>query len=321
MRMKGVHVFALVGLVIGATLFGWSDADAVLCVKSKKGVIAKVTIRDGACKGKETVGDPTVLLGLPTTTTSPTTTTTLAPSRRASRIVDSAGKEVAWVAISPAGGIGHGVWALRTTDDGAITFPMSSNGPSLVVEGTFDDFQNHFLHTSGQCTGERFALSAPLEALALLSGADLLRPVYPNLDGKTGYFVTFDGPTVAGSLGQEDFTFTCSTPSDVGDFCVQDEDCGENGVCINHACPPPAYPPTATCDDGDFGEKLAVTDVGSAFPCDPKKLGIGSDDPTLQCSCIRCCVLRSVVKPFKLLRMHTVDLGLGNSTPPFRIEP
>src|SRR5262249_42995246 len=112
MRMKGVEVCALVGMVIGATLFGWSDANAVLCVtKNKKGVVTKVTIRGAACKGKESVGDASVLLGLPTTTTSPMTTTTLSPlTGTRPRIVDSAGNEVgSLTALSS-----FGVAALRT---------------------------------------------------------------------------------------------------------------------------------------------------------------------------------------------------------------
>jgi hypothetical protein len=291
-------------MVIGATLFGWSDADAVLCVKSKKGVIAKVTIRDDACKKKESVGDPSILLGLPTTTTSPTTTTTLAPSRRASRIVDSAGNQVAWVAISPLGNSANGVWALQAIDGRAIVFPMNSNGPILdAVEqagAQVDDFQHQFVHQGMQCAGDRFALTFDL--LNLIIGSDLMSVAYPSTDGKTGYVTTLETTPVSfGFISGEFLNYQCATPGD------------------------PAFPPTVDCGEGAETDPpvVAVTRAGSPFPCDANKLGQGAD-PTTECMCIRCCSTRVVAPPdpqISLFRVLTVDLGLGNSTPPYRIEP
>lgn len=286
--MESVRARALVGLIIGATLFGWSDVDAVLCVKSKKGVVAKVTIRETACKGKESVGDPTTLLGFSTTTT------TLPPARRASRIVDSAGNMVSWVTISPVPGPVQGVWALQTRDDGAIEFPMTSSGPAVLAEGGVDDFSYGFYHQGSDCAGDRYT-SIGVDLFNLLLGSDLVKIVYPSADGKTGYLPTSELTTVdLGYVSEDSLIFQCAKPSD------------------------PEFPPTVTCDTS--------VPVGSAFPCDPSKLGAG-DDPATQCTCIRCCTAALAVPgdpnnpPFNLYRVQTVDLGLGNSTPPFRIEP
>jgi hypothetical protein len=293
MRMKGVHVCAVVGLVIGATLFGWSDADAVLCVtKSKKGVVTKVTIRGAACKGKEVVGDPNVLLGLPTTTTS-TTTTTLPPSP-GPRIVDSAGNDVGWMTQM----LGLGVLALRTVEDQPMVFPMSSFGPSLNSAGTtiFDDFQYGHVHQGTQCVGDRFTLS---DGSALLGG-DLLKLVFPSADHQSGYLFTSETTEVsAGSYSEDAFAYKCATPPDT-------------------------TPPTVTCDDIDPPPDPGgvVAPVGAAFSCHPTS--VFSTDPTIPCTCIRCCVTRSVQPPdppISLYRVQTVDLGLGNLTPPFKIQP
>jgi hypothetical protein len=287
--MKGVRVCALVGMVIGATLFGWSDADAVLCVKTKKGVIAKVTIRDGACKGKESVGDASVLLGLPMTTTSSTTTTTL--GERAARIVDSAGNDVAWVNPN-VGLLGEGVWALGTTGDQAITFPMRSNGPA-VIEGlrrlgyvapaSRDDFMYGFGHEGTDCEGDLVASIAGLQLTSLSGYGDLVKIAFPSMDGKSGYLITSE--LHLGIWSQDDFKFACATPPD-------------------------PVPTPAACDPPSEGQ-LAVVPVGSAFPCQP--------GPTIQCMCRRCCVTwGSGAPPFS--RVQTIDLGLGDSTPPFRVE-
>lgn len=290
MRMNGVHVWAVAGMLIGATLFGWTDADAVLCVKkNKKGVIAKVTVRDGACKGKESVGDPSVLLGLPATST--TTTTTLPPGaqKKAARIVDSAGNQVAWV--NPILGTRNwAIWALRTIDGQTITFPMSSNGPSAVdlLSGAamIDDFQFGFMHEGTQCVGDRFSLTP--DVLALISGSGgLVNIVYPSTDGKSGYLPSFE--PVQGSTtvySQDDLEVQCATPPD-------------------------PVPPTVTCPWPGVA-------VGSAFACPPDPLL--ETDPTTQCSCIRCCVTSSVPPGTTVYPVRTVDLGLGNSTPPFKIE-
>jgi hypothetical protein len=287
-------------MVVCATLSGWSDADALLCVTSKKGVIAKVTIRDGACKGKESVGDPGVLLGLTTPTTSPPTTTTLPPATpRASRIVDSAGNEVAWVStpLTPAQ---SGIWALRTMDGQAIVFPMDSRGPIAVsaqlgAGEVVDDFQNEFWHEGQTCEGDRFSILPDLISLVVGYG-DLVKIVYPSTDGKTGYLKTFE-PAAVSSLvvSQEKLVYACATPPD-------------------------PVPPSITCEE-EF-PLGSVAPVGAAFPCDPDKLEPGSD-PTTQCTCIRCCVTGALPPgtPFGGVRVKTIDLGLGNSTPPFRIAP
>jgi len=265
-----------------------SSCDAVLCVaKNKKGVITKVNIRGAACKGKESVGDPSVLLGLPTTTTSPTTTTTLSPLAAAGpRIVDSAGNEVGWL-TSVSGG---GVWALRTIDDQATAFPMSSFGPGFTSSGTFliDDFQYQFAHQGTQCVGDRFSEFTTTD---LLPNNDLLRIVIPSADGKSGYLITPEVTEVStGFYSQDNFKFECAL----------------------------VVPPTVTCDN-EAG--AVVTPVGEAFPCHPNT--VFPTDPTTQCTCIRCCVTREVQppdSPISLYRLQTVDLGLGNSTPPFKIE-
>lgn len=290
MRVKGVRVWALAGVVIGATLFGWSDADAVLCVKkTKKGVIAKVTVRDGACKGKESVGDPSVLLGLPTTTS--TTTTTTLPSeaqKKAARIVDSAGNQVAWVNPN-LGALNQAVWALRTIDDQTITFPMSSKGPSAVdfISGAVvDDFQYGFAHEGTQCVGDRFSLTPDL--LALVSGfGDLVKIVHPSTDGKSGYVISLEPTQSSATVYSQD------------------------GLEVQCATPPDPVPPTVTCPG------LGVA-VGSAFACPPDPLL--ETDPTTQCACIRCCVTGSVSLGTTVYPVRTIDLGLGNSTPPFKIE-
>jgi len=301
--MKRVHVWALVGLVIGATLFGGSDADAVLCVKTKKGVVARVTIRDAACKRNESVGDASVLLGLPTTTFPPTTTTLPPSTRRPSRIVDSAGNAVAWAA-TPALPT-PGLWALRTIDDGAIMFPMNSNGPIAVnarigVGDVVDDFQNEFWHQGQSCEGDRFSTGPPDVVSLALGYADLVKVVYPSTDGKTAYLKTFEPITVTtGIVSQDHLAYQC-------------------------AAPPDPVPPNVTCgDDIPPFPGVVVTPVGSAFPCDPNKLEGPGSDPTLQCTCRRCCVTTAAPSDGSLtgLRVKTVDLGLGNSTPPFRVEP
>ena len=291
MRMKGVEVCALVGMVVGATLFGWSDADAALCVtKNKKGAVTKVTIRGGACKGKETVGDPGVLLGLATTTTSPTTTTTLAGlTGTRPRIVDSAGNEV-----GPLTSFGSfGVAALRTIDGQATIFPMGSDRPGLQAAGAaiFDDFQYQFAHPGTQCVGDRFALS---NLGASLFGGDLARPAFPSGDGKSGYLFTSEVITEvsAGSYSEEDFKYDCAVGA----------------------------PPFVTCDEDP---PAVVTPVGAAFACQPPNTGLPTP-PDTQCMCIRCCVTREVQPPdppIKLYRVDTIDLGLGNSTPPFKVVP
>ena len=292
MRMKVVHVRALVGLIIGATLFGWSDASAVLCVKSKKGVIAKVTVRDGACKGKETVGDPTVLLGLPTTTTSSTTTTTLGD--RAAHIIDSAGNAVAWV--NPNVGLfGEGIWALRPIDDQVVTFPMRSSGPA-VIDGlkalgyvapiARDDFNYGFVHEGTDCEGD---LAAPITTVLLNSAVgygDLLKIAYPSMDGKSGYLITSE--LRSGIWSGDEFEYQCATPPDP--------------VPTTVACPAP---------NTDTGE-ITVFAVGSEFPCQLP------GDTTSQCTCRRCCVTHVPGLPFSPVK--TVDLGLGDSKPPFKVE-
>lgn len=291
--MKPPHVstakrLALAGMVLGATLFGSSDADAVLCVKMKKGVVAKVTIRDSGCKKKEVVGDATALLGLPTTST--TTTTTLPPSaqKRAARIVDSAGNQVAWV-NPQLGALGQAVWALRTIDDQTITFPMGSNGPVAVdpVSGAVvDDFQYGFAHEGTQCVGDRFALLP--DVLALVSGSGgLVNIAYPSTNGKSGYLRPFE-----------------PTPASTTVYSVDD-------LQVQCATPPDPVPPTVTCP-------FPGVPVGSAFACPPNPSL--EPDPTTQCACIRCCVTQSVPPGFTVYPVRTVDLGLGNSTPPFEIE-
>ncbi|MCW5889341.1 MAG: hypothetical protein KIT14_02185 [bacterium] len=286
MRMKGVHIGALVGMVLGATLFGWSNADAVLCVKSKKGVIAKVTIRDGACKKKESVGDASVLLGLPTTTTSSTTTTTL-PGKRAARIVDSAGNDVAWVNPN-VGLLGEGVWALSTIDDQAITFPMRSSGPAVIdglkalgyVEPPIarDDFFYGFEHEGTDCEGD---LVAPFfSALLPLSQGygDLVKIAYPSMDGRSGYVLTSE--LHVGVWSHEDIQVACATPPDPAP--------------TNVACNGPEFAP-----------------IGSEYPCQL--------DSTTQCTCRRCCATLPDV-PLPFWRVQTIDLGLGDSRPPFKVE-
>jgi hypothetical protein len=294
--MKGVDVCALVGMVIGATLFGWSDADAVLCVaKNKKGAVTKVTIRGAACKGKESVGDPSVLLGLPTTTTPPTTTTTLPRLTGGPRFVDSAGNDVGSL-ISFAS---FGVAALRTIDGQATVFPMSSDGPgfrSALVPLTVDDFQYQFVHQGTQCVGgDRLSLGDTGTALSALFGGDLLKVLVPSADGKSGYSFTSEVITEVstGSYSQEDFKYACAL----------------------------GFPPTVTCDDDPQPNPPGVvTPVGESFVCQ-----LNTSPPPLegtQCSCIRCCVTREVQPPdppISLYRVETVDLGLGNSTPPFKV--
>lgn len=283
-------MWALAVIVIGATLLGWSDADAVLCVKkNKKGVIAKVTVRDGACKGKESVGDPTVLLGLPATST--TTTTTLPPGAqyKAARIVDSAGNQVAWV-NPKLGTLDKTIWALRTFDDQTITFPMSSNGPPAVDflsgQTVIDDFQFGFMHEGPQCVGDRFSFTPDL--LSLVSGfGDLVKIAYPSTDGKSGYMLSFEPIQGSATLYSQD------------------------ALEVQCATPPDPVPPTVTCP----GPGVAV---GSAFACPPDPAL--ETDPTTQCACIRCCVTSSVPPGITLYSVRTVDLGLGNSTPPFKIE-
>lgn len=288
MRMKGVHIGALVGMVLGATLCGWSNADAVLCVKSKKGVVRTVTIRDGACKGKESVGDASVLLGLPTTTTTSTTTTTL--PERAARIVDSVGNDVAWV--NPNVGLfGERVWALGTIDDQAITFPMRSSGP-VVIDGlkalgyvvtppiARDDSFYGFDHEGTDCEGD---LLAPFTSvlLPLSSGyGDLVKIAYPSMDGRSGYVVTSE--ISVGVWSHEDIQFACATPPD------------------------PA-PTNVACNDQGF----AVAPIGSEYACQV--------DSATQCTCRRCCTtFPAALLP--LWRVQTIDLGLGDSKPPFKVE-
>jgi hypothetical protein len=291
MRMKGVHVCALVGMAIGATVFGPSDADAVLCVaKNKKGVVTKVTIRGAACKGKESVGDPSVLLGLPTTTTSPTTTTRLPPlTGAAPRIVDGAGSDVGWLTQIA----GAGVMAVRTIDDQAMAIPMRSSGPGFTSASNsrIDDFQYGWVHQGTQCVGDRFSLSDGADAVI---PGDLLKFVFPSADGKSGYVFTREVTEVStGSYSEDAFAFKCQEPLD-------------------------PLPPTVSCDDIDpppFPEGV-VTPVGGAFSC--------RSSASTTCTCIRCCVTRSVQPPdppITLYRVQTVDLGLGNVTPPFKIAP
>lgn len=291
MRLKGVQVCALVGMVVGATLFGWSEADAVLCVtKNKKGVVTKVTIRDGACKGKESIGDPNALLGLPTTTTS-TTTTTLSPfGASGPRVVDSAGNDVGW--LTAAGSLGQ--LALRTIDGQPTAFPVTSFGPSLNALGTafpIDDFQLGFAHQGTQCVGDRFSTSS----IADLFSSDLMRVVLPTADGKTGYTTTPDAIEVSsGFYSQDDFKYDCAVGA----------------------------PPTVTCnDEPEPSPPGVVTPVGAAFACQVNSsLPV---PPGTQCRCIRCCVTREVQPPdppVTLYPVQTVDLGLGDVTPPFRIE-
>lgn len=270
-------------MVIGATCFSWSDADAVVCVKTnKKGVVTKVTIRGDACKRKESVGDATALLGLPPTTSS-TTTTTLPPLGRAPQIVDSAGNNVGWLTSMP----GLGVVALRTIDDQAVALPMSSFGPALNFGGVFtiDDFQYGFVRQGTQCVGERFS-TAP-------STGDLLSIVFPSADGTSGYLFTSEKVTEVGngSYATDSFKYECALLT----------------------------PPTVTCDDVP---DAVVTPVGQAFECSPNS--VVQSDPASRCTCIRCCATVSVQPPdppVSLYRVKTVDLGLGNVTPPFKIQP
>jgi len=294
MRLKGVRVRALVAMVLGATLFGSSDADAVLCVKSKKGV-TKVTIRGAACKGNESVGDPIALLGLPTTTTSSTTTTTLA-GERAARIVDSAGNDVAWVNPN-VGLLGHGLWALGTSGDQAITFPMSSSGPA-VIDGlkalgyvasylapiARDDFNYGFMHEGSDCEGD---LIVPLPSVLLILGnSDLVKIAYPSLDGKSGYVIGDE--LRAGVWSQDVFQPECATPPD-------------------------PVPTTVACMDPTEGQ-LGVVPVGSAYPCQLP----GQLPDTTQCTCRRCCATWKAALPY--FPIQTIDLGLGDSKPPFKVE-
>lgn len=288
MRMNGAHVCALIGLAVGATLLGWSNADALLCVtKNKKGAVTKVTIRGDACKGKESVGDPNVLLGLPTTTT------TLPPSA-GPRIVDSAGNDVGWLSQVP----GFGIVALRTIADQAMAVPMSSVGPSFSAGSSiFDDFQYQFVHQGAQCVGDRFSLEN--SANAIIAG-DLLKFVLPAADRQTGYLLTSDKTDVStGSYSRAAFVYKCATPPDT-------------------------TPPTVSCDDiepaPDPGD--AVAPVGQAASCHPSSLL--PTDPTIPCTCIRCCVTHAIQQgdpAVSLYRVQAVDLGLGKVTPPFKIKP
>jgi hypothetical protein len=296
MRMKGVHACSLVGIIVGATLFGWSDAEAVLCVKkNKKGAVTKVTIRGAACKGKESVGDPSVLLGLATPTTSSTTTTTLSPFAVAPRIVDSAGNDVGWMTNYSF----LGVLAVRSIDDQAIAFPMRSVGPSVGTGSgysIFDDFQFGFVHQGTQCGGEdRFTLESIDDAFI---PGDMLKFALPSADGKSGYLFTPDVTELSnGSYSQDAFAFKCPTDAD-------------------------PTPSTVTCNDIDPPPSDGVaTPVGAAFSCQATT-ALPTDQP-ITCSCIRCCVTRSVQPPdppISLYRVQTVDLGLGNVTPPFKVQ-
>lgn len=291
MRPRAVHVCALVGMVVGATLFSWSEADAVLCVtKNKKGVVTKVTIRGAACKGKESVGDPNALLGIPTTTSS-TTTTTLSPfGASGPRVVDSAGNDVGW--LTSVSGIGQ--WALRTIDGQPTAFPVTSFGPFLNTGGTaypIDDFQLGFAHQGNQCVGDRFSTSS----IADLFSSDLMRVVLPTADGKTGYSTAPDAIEVSsGFYSQDDFKYDCAVGA----------------------------PPNVTCDDDpEPNPPGVVTPVGAAFACQPNTFLPVT--PNTQCRCIRCCVTREVQPgdpAVKLYPVQTIDLGLGDVTPPFKIE-
>lgn len=291
MRPRGVHVCALVGMIVGATLFGWSEADAVLCVaKNKKGVVTKVTIRGAACKGKESVGDPNALLGI-TTTTSSTTTTTLPPfGAFGPRVVDSAGNDVGW--LTSAGSFGQ--LALRTIDGQPTAFPVTSFGPSLNVSGTafpIDDFQLGFAHQGNQCVGDRFLTSS----FADLFSSDLMRLVLPTADGKTGYATAPNAIEVSsGFYSQDDFKYDCAVGA----------------------------PPAVTCDDDpEPSPPGVVTPVGAAFACQVNSsLPV---PPGTQCRCIRCCVTREVQlgdPAVKLYPVQIIDLGLGDVTPPFKID-
>lgn len=291
MRPTGVHVCALVGMVVGATLLGWSEADAVLCVtKNKKGVVTKVTIRGAACKGKESVGDPNALLGI-TTTTSSTTTTTLSPfGAFGPRVVDSAGNDVGW--LTSAGALGQ--LALRTIDGQPTAFPVTSFGPSLNLAGTaypIDDFQLGLAHQGTQCVGDRFSTSSIADTFP----SDLMRVVLPTADGKTGYTTAPNAIEVSsGFYSQDAFKYECAVGT----------------------------PPNVTCDDDPEPDPPGVVaPVGAAFACQ-----VNSSLPVpagIQCRCIRCCVTREVQPAdpaVKLYPVQTVDLGLGDLTPPFKIE-
>jgi hypothetical protein len=79
-------------------------------------------------------------------------------------------------------------------------------------------------------------------------------------------------------------------------------------------------PPIITCDN-DPQPPGVVTPVGQAFLCEPKTLV--PSPPDTVCNCIRCCVTREVQPPdpaVKLYRVQTIDLGLANSTPPFKVQ-
>jgi len=220
--------FALV-CVVCVALAGWTDAHAAVCVvKTKKGVIKKVTIRE-ACAKKETAVPASDLL------------------QQGPHVIDSGGKEV--------GALQSGDTVLRQVGDKFVTFSVNSQGIVTPVS----DSQYGFTYQGSQCTGTPYS-----QDVSTVDDNALSFDVSVSADGKTGYYaMSSETAKLSGNLAQAYFVSECVTPPGTPVTAT----CGSSDTALGpaHSCDPKklGQDPTAQCSCIDCCGTFTITAPGT----------------------------------------------------------